>query len=91
MKLRYYKVFSNEMLLNLKLKDISYPGPSTNFTTQVPYLFKIQVVEEELKKLQYLDSHSSEFSVTRNYLDWLTCLPWGVKRFGNFSILLILW
>jgi len=38
-----------------------------------------EVIEEELKKLQYLDSHSSEFSVTRNYLDWLTVLPWGME------------
>lgn len=35
------------------------------------------VIEEELAKLQFLDNHSSEFSVTRNYLDWLTSLPWG--------------
>jgi Lon-like ATP-dependent protease len=32
------------------------------------------VIDEEIKKLSYLDSHSSEFSVTRNYLDWLTSM-----------------
>jgi len=37
------------------------------------------VIEEELKKLSFLDNHSSEFNVTRNYLDWLTVLPWGVS------------
>ena len=37
----------------------------------------LDVIEEELAKLQFLDNHSSEFSVTRNYLDWLTNLPWG--------------
>lgn len=37
----------------------------------------LDVIEEELAKLQFLDNHSSEFSVTRNYLDWLTSLPWG--------------
>lgn len=26
------------------------------------------------------------FSVTRNYLDWLTCLPWGVRSDDNFDI-----
>ncbi|XP_077299700.1 lon protease homolog, mitochondrial isoform X2 [Arctopsyche grandis] len=36
------------------------------------------VIEEELNKLNFLESHSSEFNVTRNYLDWLTSLPWGV-------------
>lgn len=36
-----------------------------------------RVIEEELEKLQALEPASSEFSVTRNYLDWLTVLPWG--------------
>jgi ATP-dependent Lon protease len=35
-------------------------------------------IEEELKKLQMLEVGSSEYGVTRNYLDWLTCLPWGI-------------
>ena len=33
--------------------------------------------EEELDKLAMLETASPEYSVTRNYLDWLTCLPWG--------------
>ncbi|CAG7833864.1 unnamed protein product, partial [Allacma fusca] len=35
------------------------------------------VIEEEIAKLRSLDSHASEFNVTRNYIDWLTILPWG--------------
>ena len=35
-------------------------------------------IEEELKKLSMLEPGSPEFGVTRNYLDWLTSLPWGV-------------
>ena len=42
----------------------------------------LQVIEEELTKLQLLEASSSEFNVTRNYLDWLTVLPWGTYRFG---------
>eukprot|EP00111_Clytia_hemisphaerica_P002961 TCONS_00008413-protein len=38
-----------------------------------------EVIEEEINKLSFLDNHSSEFSVTRNYLDWLTSLPWGLN------------
>ncbi|KAG5441591.1 Lon protease mitochondrial [Clonorchis sinensis] len=38
----------------------------------------MEVIEEELNKLSVLDNHSSEFNVTRNYLDWLTTLPWGI-------------
>lgn len=41
----------------------------------------LQVIEEELTKLQLLEASSSEFNVTRNYLDWLTVLPWGNYRF----------
>ncbi|XP_041980919.1 lon protease homolog, mitochondrial [Aricia agestis] len=36
------------------------------------------VIDEELNKLNFLEGHSSEFNVTRCYLDWLTSLPWGV-------------
>ena len=34
-------------------------------------------MQEELGKLRTLEAASSEFNVTRNYLDWLTNLPWG--------------
>ncbi|KAL4421915.1 hypothetical protein ABPG77_005199 [Micractinium sp. CCAP 211/92] len=36
-----------------------------------------KVIEEELEKLQAIEPASSEFNVTRNYLDWLTSIPWG--------------
>lgn len=45
-----------------------------------------EVIEEELTKLAYLDAHSSEFNVTRNYLDWLTSIPWGIHSKENFDI-----
>jgi hypothetical protein len=45
-----------------------------------------KVIEEELAKLQLLEPASSEFNVTRNYLDWLTALPWGVFSEENFDL-----
>lgn len=45
-----------------------------------------EVIDEELNKLQFLDNHSSEFSVTRNYLDWLTSLPWGKTTEENLDL-----
>lgn len=36
-----------------------------------------KTVEEELEKLQLIEPSSPEYTVTRNYLDWLTILPWG--------------
>ena len=44
------------------------------------------VIDEEINKLRFLDSHSSEFSVTRNYLDWLTLIPWGVSSEENLDL-----
>ncbi|MBF0609621.1 MAG: endopeptidase La [Magnetococcales bacterium] len=35
-------------------------------------------INEELEKLSILEPNSSEYGVTRNYVDWLTSLPWGV-------------
>ncbi|KAG5346463.1 LONM protease, partial [Acromyrmex charruanus] len=46
----------------------------------------MDVLEEELNKLSFLESHSSEFNVTRNYLDWLTSMPWGVTSTENLNL-----
>jgi ATP-dependent Lon protease len=35
-------------------------------------------VNDELEKLAILETGSPEYGVTRNYLDWITALPWGV-------------
>ena len=35
-------------------------------------------IDEEMHKLSLLETGSPEYAVTRNYLDWLTSLPWGV-------------
>ncbi|MCW8983589.1 MAG: endopeptidase La, partial [Gammaproteobacteria bacterium] len=34
-------------------------------------------VDEEIQKLSMLEIGSPEYTVTRNYLDWITVLPWG--------------
>ncbi|XP_024943805.1 lon protease homolog, mitochondrial isoform X3 [Cephus cinctus] len=46
----------------------------------------MDVLEEELNKLSFLESHSSEFNVTRNYLDWLTSMPWGITSPENLNL-----
>ena len=35
-------------------------------------------IDDEMSKLRMLEPSSSEYNITRNYLDWLTLLPWGV-------------
>lgn len=57
-----------------KLKNLVVPKPV------------LEVIEEELNKLSFLDNHSSEFSVTRNYLDWLTNIPWGKTSVENLDL-----
>ncbi len=36
------------------------------------------VIKEELDKLSVLEVQSAEYAVCRNYLDWLTIVPWGM-------------
>ncbi|KAL2267532.1 hypothetical protein VTJ83DRAFT_4809 [Remersonia thermophila] len=45
-----------------------------------------KVFDEELNKLAHLEPAASEFNVTRNYLDWLTQIPWGMRSAENFDI-----
>lgn len=44
------------------------------------------VIEEEMDKLSSLEKNSSEFNVTRTYLDWLTSLPWGRMSDENLDV-----
>ncbi len=43
---------------------------------QIPEAARARI-DEELQKLSILESGSPEYAVTRNYLDWMTALPWG--------------
>ena len=45
-----------------------------------------KVFDEEINKLQHLEPAASEFNVTRNYLDWLTQIPWGMHSTENFDL-----
>ncbi|KAJ7098178.1 ATP-dependent protease La, partial [Mycena belliarum] len=45
-----------------------------------------KVFDEELSKLAALEPAASEAGVTRNYLEWLTQIPWGTHSPENFSI-----
>lgn len=42
--------------------------------------------DEEITKLATLETSMSEFGVIRNYLDWLTSLPWGINSKEQYSI-----
>ncbi len=42
--------------------------------------------EDELQKLSVLETGSPEYGVTRNYLDWLTSVPWGQYSDDNLDL-----
>jgi ATP-dependent Lon protease len=43
-------------------------------------------IEDEMQKLSILESGSPEYAVTRNYLDWMTALPWGKFSRDNLDL-----
>jgi ATP-dependent Lon protease len=43
-------------------------------------------VSEEMEKLGFLEPHSAEYGVSRNYLEWITSLPWGIFSEDNYDI-----
>jgi len=45
-----------------------------------------RAVEDEMEKLQLIEPSSPEYNVSRNYIDWLTLLPWGVFSKDSYNI-----
>jgi len=43
-------------------------------------------IHEEIEKLKLIEPSSPEFNVTRNYLEWLTILPWGISTADRFDM-----
>ena len=43
-------------------------------------------VDEEMDKLAVLETGSPEYALTRNYIDWVTLLPWGVETPDNLDL-----
>ena len=46
----------------------------------------METIESEMEKISTLEKNSSEFNVTRSYLDWLTAVPWGKSSEENLDI-----
>ncbi len=42
--------------------------------------------DDEVQKLSILETGSSEYGVTRNYLDWISSIPWGIHSEDNIDI-----
>lgn len=46
-----------------------------------------KIIDEEMDRFMMTDKNSSEFHVMRNYLDWLTVLPYGVQTEETMDLL----
>lgn len=46
----------------------------------------IKVIQEEIEKMSSLEIQSPEYTVCRNYLDWLTVIPWGITSEENSDL-----
>ena len=42
--------------------------------------------DEEAQKLSILETGSPEYGVTRNYLDWISAVPWGITSKDKLSV-----
>lgn len=45
-----------------------------------------KVFNDEIDKLKSLEPNAAEFNVTRQYLDWITQLPWGKYTRDSFNL-----
>jgi ATP-dependent Lon protease len=45
-----------------------------------------KAINEEIEKLQLIEPSSPEYNVSRNYLDWLTVLPWGKHTRDSYNV-----
>jgi len=64
-----------------EIEKLEKKAKKLNFSEEAKEKF-----EEELNKLSLLDMQSPEFNVSRNYLDWLTTLPWGILSKDNINL-----
>ena len=43
-------------------------------------------LDDEMQKLGVLETGSPEYAVTRNYLDWLSAMPWGIHSADRLDL-----
>lgn len=46
----------------------------------------LKTIEEEITKMKQVEGYGLDYNVSRNYLDWLTVMPWGVQTEENLNI-----
>ncbi|CAN6662918.1 lon protease homolog, mitochondrial [Trichomonascus vanleenenianus] len=89
---RYKKVYLEEKMAEIK-KELGHDTKEKSTTTFKERAAKLKMpeqarkaFEEEIAKLESTDPSSVEHSMTRNYVDWLTQVPWGVFSEDKYDI-----
>lgn len=72
------KTIKKELGIEKEEKSIDIEKFESRLKKRTVPPFAMSTIQEELDKLQTLDSSSAEYSVCRNYVDWLTIVPWGM-------------
>lgn len=72
------KTIKKELGLEKEEKSIDTDKFEERLLHRSPPDYILETIKEEMEKLQTLDSSSAEYAVCRNYLDWLTIIPWGL-------------
>jgi ATP-dependent Lon protease len=73
------KAIKQELGLEKDDKDTEIQQFLARLESRQPSEEAVVRIDEEVSKLRLLEPASPEFNLTRNYLDWLTVLPWGVR------------
>lgn len=58
----------------------------TRMKKRVPPEHVQERFDDEIKKMSVLETGSPEYGVTRNYVDWLSSVPWGNYSKDKFSL-----
>ncbi|HIB45810.1 MAG TPA: endopeptidase La [Candidatus Lambdaproteobacteria bacterium] len=85
--------FLQDQLRNIQKELGQMDDPKAEMDEIADQIKKAEMPEEveieakkELKKLRMMSPMSSEANVVRNYLEWLTSMPWQVRTEDNFDL-----
>ena len=72
------KTIKKELGIEREDRSIDLEKFETRLKKRVVPADVMTVIKEEMDKLSVLEIQSAEYAVCRNYLDWLTIVPWGI-------------
>ncbi len=80
------KAIKRELGLEKDDKETEIQRFTERLATRRPSDEARERIEDEISKLSLLEPASPEYTVTRNYLDWLTVLPWGITSEAEVTL-----